>query len=278
MKADLHLHTSCSDGFHSPQHVIDRAANVLDLISICDHDTLGAYRENPTIPKNLSLLPGLEMTCQVEEDDLHMLAYFPEGLNDAIQHWSMQLEDDRKTRVFEGVHKLRDQGIPLRWSDLEKEVGDSVPCRSHVARAMVQGDLCNTTSQAYRHWLGKGAFRRPQLTILDAITTVHSFKGLVFWAHPFERDLRKHGRRLVQAGIDGIETLYRNMSPSNRKKACSFQQEHQLGESGGSDLHQETTIRKIGQFSLEVSSIDSRLQIQKEKNETEAGRSATQRM
>ena len=45
-RADLHVHTIHSDGRHSMQQILDDASQGLDLISICDHDTLGAYRSN----------------------------------------------------------------------------------------------------------------------------------------------------------------------------------------------------------------------------------------
>lgn len=259
LRADLHIHTSSSDGAHPAQQVIDRAAASLSLISICDHDTMAAYQQQLQIPDHLELLPGIEMTCQVGESDLHMLAYFPSGLTGEILQWAKILEDDRRGRVFEGIEKLRESGIPLRWKDLEQEIQDSVPCRSHVARALVRGQLCAAPSQAYRTWLGKDAFRRPRLTVQDAFATVHSLGGLNFWAHPFAPDIQQHGSELIEAGLDGIESLYRNLGPSHRKEARAFQQKHQLGISGGSDLHQETEARKIGQYSVEISKLDERL-------------------
>ena len=105
-RADLHIHTLSSDGAHPAQQVIDRAAASLSLISICDHDTLDAYQQELQIPDHLELLPGIEMTCQVGDSDLHMLAYFPSGLSDEILQWAQNLEDDRRGRVFEGIEKL----------------------------------------------------------------------------------------------------------------------------------------------------------------------------
>ncbi|MGB1398244.1 MAG: PHP domain-containing protein, partial [Planctomycetota bacterium] len=154
-RADLHVHTIHSDGRHSMQQILDDAAQGLDLISICDHDTMGAYRGNWTLPEKLKLLPGIEMTCQVGDHDLHMLAYFPGGLTEEIHAWSRDLEEDRRERVLNGVHKLRESGLGLLWKDLEAEVGDSTPCRSHVARALVRSGLCSSPNQAFRQWLGK---------------------------------------------------------------------------------------------------------------------------
>lgn len=201
------------------------------------------------------------MTCQVGESDLHMLAYFPAGLTPEIFSWALALEEDRRERVTEGVTRLRESGIALRWEDLETETQGGVPCRSHVARALVRGGLTHSTGFAYRQWLGKNSFRRPALVSADAFDQVHSLGGLVFWAHPAGDDVVRYGDTLLKSGIDGMETLSQNLSPKNRKIAIQFQTTHRLGASGGSDLHIETAKRKIGQYGVETNRIDPRLQV-----------------
>ncbi|OUU23293.1 MAG: hypothetical protein CBC13_05885 [Planctomycetia bacterium TMED53] len=241
------------------QEILDRAAVGLDLVSICDHDTLGAYRSEWTLPENLRLLPGIEMTCQVGELDLHMLAYFPAGLSEEIHDWAKELESDRRQRVLKGVEQLREMGIPLLWRDLEAEVGDSVPCRSHVARALVRGRLCSTTAQAFRQWLGRIKFQRPALTAIQGFSEVHSLGGLTYWAHPRAAHIEEHGAYLLAAGLDGVEVLYKNLKSPNRRTAREFQEQHRLGICGGSDLHQENSKFVLGRFGVDLSRLDPRL-------------------
>ncbi len=257
-RVDLHLHTRCSDGALTPRQVVERASGILSTISICDHDTLSAY-PGLDVPERLNLLPGIEMTCQVGDSDLHLLAYFPAGLCSTIHDWALTLENDRRSRVIAGVSRLRESGIPIGWDQLEAELQGGVPCRSHVARALVSGGICTSLGLAYRQWLGPDSFRRPELEARAAIEQVHQFDGLVFWAHPFGDDVVQYGQLLISAGLDGVETLSQNLSPANRQIAIDFQRAHRLGECGGSDLHSETPRRKIGQYAVEESRIDERL-------------------
>ncbi len=257
-RVDLHLHTRCSDGGLSPEQLVASADGVLSCISICDHDTLAAYQQLQ-IPPTLQLLPGVEMSCQLEQHDVHLLAYFPDGLNTSIHQWVQTLEDDRRQRVMGGVERLRESGIPLRIKCLEEELAGAVPCRSHVARALVRQGLAPSTRPLYKRWLSGDRFDRPCLDYRQALEVVHSFGGLVFWAHPAPVHIKQVGRAIVAAGLDGVETLSRNASPAARKSVREFQQEHQLGCSGGSDLHFETPKRRVGSYGVDEDRIDPRL-------------------
>ncbi|MDE0959418.1 MAG: hypothetical protein OSB09_01410 [Planctomycetota bacterium] len=257
-RVDLHLHTRCSDGALTASEVVERSSGVLSCISICDHDTLAAYHDLQ-VPQGLRVLPGFEMTCQAGPHDLHLLAYFPAGLTTPLLDWVQQLEDDRRDRVMNGVLKLRDSGIPLRIADLEAELQGGVPCRSHVARALVRGGLAATTRPLYKRWLGGDRFARPALVGADAIEQVHRFAGLVFWAHPAAVHLKQVGRSLVEAGLDGVECLSKNLGPRDRAAARQFMEQHQLGVCGGSDLHFETVRARVGSYGVEESLIDPRL-------------------
>lgn len=258
-RADLHVHTIHSDGRHSMQQILDDAVQGLDLISICDHDTMGAYRSSWTLPDKLKLLPGIEMTCQVGDHDLHMLAYFPGGLTEKIHGWSRDLEEDRRERVLNGVQKLRESGLRLLWKDLEAEVGDSTPCRSHVARALVRSGLCSSPNQAFRQWLGRIPFRRTRLRVEDAFSQVHEMGGLNYWAHPQANHLDEYGDLLMKCGLDGIESLYKNLRAPHRRQAREFQEKFGLEKCGGSDLHQQTAKMPIGRFGIHFDLIDERL-------------------
>jgi len=257
-RVDLHLHTRCSDGMLSPAEVVARASGVLSCISICDHDTVAAY-EALVVPDGLRVLAGVEMTCRAENHNLHLLAYFPAGLDTDIRDWILTLETDRRERVMAGVTRLREDGIPLAIADLEQELQGGVPCRSHVARALVRGGLAATTRPLYKRWLGAERFARPRLEATDAIRRVHQFSGLVFWAHPAAVQLKQVGRALASAGLDGVECLSRNSSPKNRAAARAYAEDHNLGRCGGSDLHSETPRARVGTFGVDEDLIDPRL-------------------
>lgn len=80
-KADLHLHTSCSDGMASVARLLDHVESHtgLDVIAITDHDSLrGAMRARDRWARGsyrFDLVPGMEVTTT----EGHLLALFKIG-------------------------------------------------------------------------------------------------------------------------------------------------------------------------------------------------------
>ncbi|MBO0830821.1 MAG: PHP domain-containing protein, partial [Actinobacteria bacterium] len=68
MRADLHSHSSVSDGTEPPAVVIRRGAEAgLDVIALTDHDTVAGLREAANaLPPGMILLPGAELSCRLE--------------------------------------------------------------------------------------------------------------------------------------------------------------------------------------------------------------------
>jgi len=77
-RADLHMHTTASDGWPSPQKLVDHARVVgLDVIAVTDHDTIeGALRaaEHAARRTKLQVVVGEEVSSR----DGHIVALFIE--------------------------------------------------------------------------------------------------------------------------------------------------------------------------------------------------------
>ena len=68
MRADLHVHSSASDGTDPPAEVMRRAARAgLDVVALTDHDTVAGHAEarRALPPARLTLLPGMELSCRL---------------------------------------------------------------------------------------------------------------------------------------------------------------------------------------------------------------------
>ena len=111
---DPHVHTTCSDGRHSPADVVDHACRVpgLDLIAITDHDCLegaleaAAYAESRGLP--LRVIPGEEVSSR----DGHVVGLFL----DALVAPGMSAEDTVRAIHEQGglavaVHPCRSTGV-----------------------------------------------------------------------------------------------------------------------------------------------------------------------
>jgi len=77
-RADLHMHTTASDGWPSPRKLVDHAGGIgLDLIAVTDHDTIeGALRaaEHASRRTKLEIVIGEEVSSR----DGHIVALFIE--------------------------------------------------------------------------------------------------------------------------------------------------------------------------------------------------------
>ena len=81
-KADLHFHTTASDGRLTPEECLHLAASRnLKGLAITDHDTIDGYLQirDQVIYPDLELLAGVEISCNYEGREIHMLAYGFDG-------------------------------------------------------------------------------------------------------------------------------------------------------------------------------------------------------
>lgn len=78
---DLHLHTNHSDGTDSVEELLENAEKQkLEIISITDHNSVGAYFElekNPEIRKkfNGEIVVGSEIKTTFKDTNIEILAY-----------------------------------------------------------------------------------------------------------------------------------------------------------------------------------------------------------
>src|SRR5882724_4166889 len=77
-RADLHLHTTCSDGAYTPAQLVELARRSgLIALAVTDHDTLaGVEPAREAACNSLEVICGVEMTTHWHGQELHLLAFF----------------------------------------------------------------------------------------------------------------------------------------------------------------------------------------------------------
>src|SRR5579885_2985629 len=77
-RADLHVHTTASDGCYSPAEVVDLARRSgLSALAITDHDTFAALpAARQAAGSHLEVIAAVEITTEHAGHELHLLAYF----------------------------------------------------------------------------------------------------------------------------------------------------------------------------------------------------------
>src|SRR5581483_4652982 len=84
---DLHMHTTASDGEHSPTELVRRAADYgLTTIAVTDHDTTDGLVEALAAGERfgVEVVPGIELSAEIEHGQCHLLGYFIDPANAAL--------------------------------------------------------------------------------------------------------------------------------------------------------------------------------------------------
>ena len=257
MRADLHSHSSASDGTEPPAEVIRRAAAArLDAVALTDHDGgAGIAEAAAALPPGLALIPGMELSCRRDGHSVHMLAYLFDPEHRGLAEQCEAIRQSRVERSKAMVAKLNELGVPVTWEQVTSLAAGGVIGRPHIARAMVQAGAIESPDEAFSpEWIGPGGrahVRRYALDPAEAGGLVHAAGGAAVLAHPFAAT---RGWRvpesliadLATAGLDGVEVAHPDHGACEREQLAAVARELGLLATGGSDDHGELTGHRIG--------------------------------
>ena len=189
MRADLHVHSSASDGTDPPAEVMRRAARAgLDVVALTDHDTVAGHAEARAAAGPVTLLPGMELSCRLDGRSLHLLAYLFDPDQPGLAAELARIRDDRVLRARAMVDKLADLGVDISWEQVAAIAGQAVVGRPHIARAMAASGAIASPREAFtRDWIADGGRAYVDRYALDparAIGLVRAAGGVAVLAHP----------------------------------------------------------------------------------------------
>jgi len=264
MRADLHVHSSASDGTDPPAEVMRRAARAgLDVVALTDHDTVAGHAEARRALSgplaSLRLLPGMELSCRLSEpgggrQSVHMLAYLFDPDHPGLAAELSRIRDDRVLRARAMVRRLADLGVDISWDQVAAIAGPAVVGRPHIARAMAASGAIASPREAFtRDWIadgGRAYVGRYALDPLRAIRLVHDAGGVTVLAHPrADRDTRVPDEQiagLAAVGLAGVEVFHPDQSDTERTPLLALASDLGLVATGGSDDHGSLTGHRIG--------------------------------
>jgi predicted metal-dependent phosphoesterase TrpH len=245
VKADLHLHTTASDGRLAPKEIVSLAVKVgLDIIAITDHDTVNgiapALAAEQAFP-SLTVIPGVEINTDVPHGEVHILGYFIDYTDRKLAGILQKLRDSRRERARRMIAKLNGLGMKIEWQRvLELAQGGSV-CRPHVAQALFEEGYVGSEKEAFDKYIGHDGpayVERYKLLPVEAVKLVIDAQGLPVLAHPADiADLNKFVPKLKAAGLIGIEACYRDYSSNTISGLLKIAKQHDLIPTGGTDYH-----------------------------------------
>jgi predicted metal-dependent phosphoesterase TrpH len=264
MRADLHMHSTYSDGLYSPDELCKLAVRRgVELLSITDHDTMNGDEEKRAAAKkyNLKYVSGWEISAYENGSKIHITGYRCHRGEEYERFMSL-----RKTlaleRAEDSLSKLKKLGISVRLEDvLSLQADKTAPVHTmHIARGVSEVTGL-PAGEVYERYLApnrpaNSMIGRP--TPLQAIECIHQSGGIASVAHPgritmgfLERE--KALEKLVDEGVDGIECYYTTHTDKETEYFVRFANERGLLITGGSDTHVEDGTHTIGTPKFEPS-------------------------
>jgi predicted metal-dependent phosphoesterase TrpH len=213
-------------------------------VAITDHDTTNGLEEALETKRaypDMTLIPGVELSADSKDTEMHLLGYFLDYEDDSFQKTLSKFREGRVGRAMTMVNKLSDLGVKLKWERVLEFAGDGAVGRPHIARTMIEMGYVASMSEAFDKYLGRGMAvyaERDKFSPLDAIELIHSVNGLAVLAHPSWVDnLESQLPALVGAGLAGMEVHYSNYSSGLIAELESLANRFGLVSCGGSDYH-----------------------------------------
>lgn len=242
--ADLHTHTTCSDGNLSPIDLIDKAlAKGFSTIAITDHDNMNAYRMLLEGGYNgpIQIIPGVEISCYDFGREVHILAYYLDPSNEEIRSYETFYREDRIRRAQEMVENLKACRVNISLQEVLDEANGATVGRPHVAAILVRKNVVSTIQQAFDVYLdvGKpGYAAKTPFPIAKAVEMVHRAGGILSVAHPGRYFTNPTScLQLIETGVDAIEVYHPSHWYVTREFYRVLCVQHNLLSTGGSDFH-----------------------------------------
>ena len=247
--ADLHVHSTMSDGLLSPEEIVDWGIRKgLKALAITDHDSISGIQ--PAVKyskdKNIEVISGIEFSTEFENSEVHMLGYFMNLDDISLNNLLEKLRNCRADRAVTMVNKLRSMGYEITIDDVKAECSTARSIgRPHVARALVRKGYCEDIHDAFSKFLvrGKPAFvERFKISPFQAVEAITASGGAASIAHPgliANINVENLIKRLRDWGLSGIEVYHSKHTIEDNILYSRIAKDLNLIPTGGSDCHGE---------------------------------------
>jgi predicted metal-dependent phosphoesterase TrpH len=245
LKADLHLHTTASDGRLEPQDLVKLAEKEgLNVIAITDHDTIDGVSSSLIAAENypsLTVIPGLEVSTDVSDGEVHILGYFIDYTNNNLLSRLNEMRNSRELRAQNIIAKLHYLKMEIKWQRVQELAQGGSVGRPHIAQALLEAGYVNSMREAFDKYISHGGpayVERDKMLPVDAVKLIVSAGGLPVLAHPtFVNNLEKLLTELIEAGLIGMEVYYGKYTPDVVGGLEKISNRYGLVPTGGSDYH-----------------------------------------
>ncbi|MDQ0575922.1 PHP domain-containing protein [Agromyces albus] len=258
-EADLHTHSTVSDGTESPTRLMEQAAAAgLWGIALTDHDSTSGWAEAAAAVNEtgVALIRGMELSTRSGFMSVHMLAYLVDPLDEGLLAETARIRESRLSRAEEIVRRIG-RDYALDWDDVLAQTAEGTTIgRPHIADALVARGHVATRSAAFEGILHpRAGYAHPHYAPdpLTGVRLIRAAGGVPVLAHPGTRGAeRVMGEdtlaRLVDAGLFGLEIDHPENRPDAKRRLRELATRYKLEVTGSSDYHGAGKPNRLGEL------------------------------
>lgn len=246
LRADLHIHTTASDGTWTPEELIRQAQKCgLGLLAVTDHDSVA----NVAAAGRLAAQAGIKFLlaseiCSTKGDlSFHILGYGIDIGNKPLLELLRHNEALLEQKDVDSIRLLARDGWDVDEAEFARYTYDRRRGGWRALAYLIDKGLCTGVGDFFNriftpeHDLGFPTFP----SIEEVIRTIHNSGGLAFCAHAASGfhgpGLEKVMDLLRTENFDGFECYHSNHSEEKARRLLAHCCKHKLLISGGSDCH-----------------------------------------
>ncbi len=249
ISADLHCHSTVSDGVLSPDAVARRAAERgVQLWSLTDHDEVSGQHLARVTAEELGMqyVPGVEISVTWAGQTVHIVGLGIDENNVILRDGLSQTRHGRAMRARRMGEKLEALGMPGAFEGALPFAGNpELISRTHFARYLVQAGFCPDVQTVFNRYLsdeGPAYVPMQWASLSSAVGWIRAAGGVAVIAHPG----RYHYTQVQfdamvdefkSLGGEGIEVVTGSHTPTQYRQFAQVARDHGLLASCGSDFH-----------------------------------------
>lgn len=249
LRADLHCHSTISDGTLTPEQVAERAqGRGVQLWALTDHDEVAGQQRAAARARALGMdyLAGVEISITFADTTVHIVGLGVDPENAALVEGLRATREGRDERGREMAAQLEAVGIRGAYEGALRYAGNpALLARPHFARYLVERGVCQEVSEVFRKYLTEGKpgyVPHRWASLADAVHWIRGAGGVAVIAHPGRyrftaneeyalfTDFKAHGGQ-------GVEVVTGSHTTAEYQEYADMAREFDLAASTGSDFH-----------------------------------------
>jgi hypothetical protein len=247
--ADLHCHSTASDGTLPPAALAQRAAAAgVELWALTDHDELRGLPEarEAALDLGLAWLAGVEVSVSFAGETVHVLGLGVDPADADLAAGMARIRAGRVERAHRMAAGLAAAGHPGAFDGAMVYVGNpDLISRTHFARWLVERGVCGSTHEVFRRFLteGKPGFVPTQWAGLgETVRWITGAGGIAVIAHPARYRFSPTAEyalftEFIAHGGRGVEVACGSHTAAEIVRYADTAAEFGLLASRGSDFH-----------------------------------------